>query len=159
MAKKDIAWSGRSGMFKLRAAAAIRNDDQVLLCAVEDLDGWFLPGGKVQFGETAATALVRELEEELKLDVEVGEMLLITEGLREEQGTPHHEICFYYSVTWPDELDHEMVDENALRRHRFRWARLADLRTEHFLPPEIVGMLIDEEAELRHLSFDRRDRR
>ena len=158
MAKKNIAWSGRSGTFKLRAAAVIRNDDSVLLCAVEDLDGWFLPGGKVQFGETSATALVRELQEELKLDVAVGEMLLITESLREERGAPHHEVCFYYSVPWPDGLDHETLDENALKRHRFRWQRIADLRSERFLPPEIVGMLIDESAPLRHLSFDRRDR-
>ncbi|WP_165554061.1 hypothetical protein [Kribbella capetownensis] len=37
---------GPDGNFKLRAGAIVRDRDWIMLCAVEDLDGWFVPGGK-----------------------------------------------------------------------------------------------------------------
>jgi ADP-ribose pyrophosphatase YjhB (NUDIX family) len=61
----DISFSGPAGTFNLRVAAVIFRGDQVLLCAVDGLDYWFLPGGRVRFGEPSDVALVRELAEEL----------------------------------------------------------------------------------------------
>jgi len=57
----DISFSGPAGKFNLRVAAVIYRGDQVLLCTVDRLDYWFLPGGRVRFGEPSDAALVREL--------------------------------------------------------------------------------------------------
>ena len=38
-------------------------------------DGWEFPGGKIEPEETNQEALMREIKEELKADVEVGELL------------------------------------------------------------------------------------
>ncbi|HHU61470.1 MAG TPA: (deoxy)nucleoside triphosphate pyrophosphohydrolase [Natronincola sp.] len=55
-------------------AAIIRNDDKVLLCQRKEgaLAGkWEFPGGKIENDETPEECIVREVEEELGITVEV----------------------------------------------------------------------------------------
>lgn len=58
-------------------AAIIRDKNQVLLCERKGgaLAGkWEFPGGKLEEGETPEECLVREIEEELGISIEVGEI-------------------------------------------------------------------------------------
>src|SRR5690554_3328990 len=58
-------------------AAIIQQGDQVLLCQRKEgaLAGkWEFPGGKIENGETPEECLVREIEEELGIEIEVGEI-------------------------------------------------------------------------------------
>jgi len=60
-AASDISWSGPNGTFNLRVAAIIRRGEEILLCTVDGLDYWFLPGGRVRFGEVSDAALAASL--------------------------------------------------------------------------------------------------
>jgi len=73
----------------LVTAAVIRDqDDRILLArrpAGSHMGGlWEFPGGKVQPGESPTAALVRELDEELGIRAEVGD--LITTAVHSEPG-------------------------------------------------------------------------
>jgi 8-oxo-dGTP diphosphatase len=52
--------------------AALVKDGRLLAAQRRDIDGWELPGGKVEPGEHPEDALRREIAEELDVDIELG---------------------------------------------------------------------------------------
>lgn len=99
-------------------AGAILRDGRIFACrrgpAMRLAGEWELPGGKVEPGEDDATALRRELREELGVDVRVGDYLgeSCTDRIR--------------LVAWWCETDGEPV----LTEHDAAvWARATDLDT------------------------------
>ena len=114
-AASDISWSGPPGTFNLRVAAVITRGDHILLCTVDGLGYWFLPGGRVRFGEPSDAALTRELAEELGHALPGGTLALVVENIFRDRSL-EHEIGLYYRLTWPAEL----APERPARRHRGR---------------------------------------
>lgn len=54
-------------------------DNKVLLARVRGYSNTFLPGGHIEFGESAKDALKREIEEELGVSCAVGSFLGVVE--------------------------------------------------------------------------------
>lgn len=59
-------------------AAVIHNEHKKILCALRSPvmalpNLWEFPGGKIEEGESHETALIREIQEELNIEIEVGE--------------------------------------------------------------------------------------
>lgn len=59
-------------------AAVIHNEQNEILCALRSPvmalpNLWEFPGGKIEEGESHETALIREIQEELNIEIEVGE--------------------------------------------------------------------------------------
>jgi len=82
---------------KVRAAGLLVKDGRLLL--VEHRKGkeryWVLPGGGVEFGESAARCLEREFREELGLRIRTGRFLFCDEvRLKKKSG---HNIDLYFS--------------------------------------------------------------
>jgi len=68
---------------RIRVAGILVRDDKILLVRHEKngKSYWLIPGGGVDFGETAGEALVREYREEVGLEVEVGKLVLVQDSI------------------------------------------------------------------------------
>ena len=153
-AAADISWSGPSGTFNLRAAAVTCRGEEILLCTVDGLGYWFLPGGRVCFGEPGAAALARELSGELGHQLPVGDLAFVAENIFASDGI-QHEIGLYYHVDWPCVLDPDDLRRGSELGHRFCWMGVQTLASVRFQPAGLIPVLQARPATLMHVALDR----
>jgi len=86
---------------RVRVAAIVVRDDALLLVQHEKAGRryWLLPGGGVDYGETLAEALVREVREETGLDVRVGDLVLVHDSLPPDRH--RHIVNVYFTAECP----------------------------------------------------------
>ncbi len=87
-----VAWP------RVAASAAIFRGTRVLIAERGNgpmRGSWSLPGGKVEPGETAAAAAIREIKEETNLDVELAGLLDLHEIIRAD---PAGNVSFHYVI-------------------------------------------------------------
>lgn len=111
-------------------AAIIRRNGRILATQRgygEFKDGWEFPGGKTERGETPQQALVREIKEELKSEIRVGEKLCTIEYDYPKFHLTMH--CF-----WCDLLDGEPV---LLEHEAARWLTTDELNSVDWLPADV----------------------
>lgn len=76
-------------------------DNHLLLCRGKKSGIAYLPGGHVEFLETAPQALLRELQEELNVTPQIGRFLGVCEHAFLQNDTPHSEINLLFAMTLP----------------------------------------------------------
>lgn len=99
-----------------------------------EFEGWWeFPGGKIESDETPEQALQREIQEELGVDIVVGEKLCVTE----HDYPAFHLTMHCYLCTLAD-------GQIELREHKSAvWLKPQELDTPNWLPAdrEVVGIL------------------
>lgn len=81
----------------------IKKDGKVLMCKGRDFDTlWDFPGGRIHKNEKPAQALVREVKEELGVDIEVGKPLYTCASNISKSNIPRYYIVFEGKIKNPD---------------------------------------------------------
>ena len=113
------------------------------------------PGGGVEWGETAARAIEREMREEYDLKVKVGPLAAVAENMLRYQGREYHLLTLLHwceaegARDLPDELEH-----NEKPGTRLVWRTLAELENRTVGPEGILQVLREESDQVTHLVID-----
>lgn len=138
---------GSRGMVETIARGVCIRDGKVLLCKAKGGKSTYLPGGHIEFGETGAEALVREIKEELGVDSSCGEFLGVVENSFLQHGRPHAEINLVYRLNLKSQisdskgLDSDYKLESQEDWIEFEWRDISDLGNANLLPTEMVGIV------------------
>lgn len=103
---------------RVRSAGILIKDDKVLLIRHQKGENtyWLLPGGGVDYGETMEESLKREFSEECNIDVEVKDMVFISQGIAPDKS--RHIIHMNFAVEYiGGEL--RVGDEGILKEVRY----------------------------------------
>lgn len=137
---KDISFKIDNNKFNYRVCAVIINDNKILALKDEVSPYYYLPGGRVQIGESAEKALLREIKEELEIDADIVRPLWLNQAFFNEDVTKinYHEICLYFLVDVKQTKlltlgDKFMLHENE-HTHVFEWLDFTRLKNEYFYP-------------------------
>ena len=103
--------------FELCVRGIIKQRGKILVCWHKEKKYYFFPGGHIDFGETAETALVRELKEELDIIVKKLSFIGIVENIyiekqdkHKEHRGKHHEINLVFNVSAGKVKDKSLED-------------------------------------------------
>ena len=115
-------------------AAVIRDQDKIFATQRgygEFKDGWEFPGGKIESGETPQQALIREIQEELDTEIEVGKLIDIVEY---DYPTFHLKMhCFWARIKKGDLI---------LKEHEAsKWLTKETIHSVEWLPADL-GLIV-----------------
>lgn len=129
---------GSRGMVETIARGVCIADGKVLLCKAKGGNTTYLPGGHIEFGETGAQALVREIHEELGVESKCGEFLGVVENAFLQHGRRHAEINLVYKLDIPSlHTPHSSLLTSQEDWIEFEWRDLSDLDNANLLPAEM----------------------
>ncbi|MCD2422918.1 NUDIX domain-containing protein [Niabella pedocola] len=94
------------------AGLVVISEGKLLLAYSKNKNAWYLPGGKTEAGETAVHSLIREIKEELNLDIHPSELTYYGHITAPAYGeVPHllmEQECFLYQVFAPIQPGNEI---------------------------------------------------
>ena len=139
------------------AFAAVRNDaGQVLLVRRIDDGNWELPGGRIEVGETARQAVLREVAEESGITIELTTLSGVysdpSHVLVDPDGSIHQQLALCFHAV-PAGADNESPRPDGIETDAAGWCDLAGI-ADLTMHPAMRLRLDNAVAAPRHTHYD-----
>lgn len=143
----DLTFQTKNGYFNHRVAAVIVYDNKLLAQKNINDNSYYLVGGRVRFGESSEEALVREIKEELNVDLTDFYPLWVNECFFDDAGKTYHEIGIYYRVNIEkigfSHYDKTFKIKEAHRTNYYEWLSIDELESVTLYPQFIKNEIKD----------------
>ena len=157
---KDMCVRCGEGVINIRVGAIIMKDDKVLMVKNNRDDYYYSVGGRIQFGETAEDAILREVKEELGFEMEIDRLGFIKEAyfygtVGSDQERLIYEPAFYYYMKVPE--DFELENKTFLEDGTPEYLEWVPIDTTKTIYPEFFKTeLKNPSKEIKHMVADER---
>ena len=150
------------GIINIRVGAIILKDGKFLMAGNEREDYLYSVGGRLQFGETAEEAVIREVEEETGVRMAVDRLGFVHENYfvgdvpGVNDGKLVYEVAFYFYMKAPDGFEPvgESRTDDGNVRETMQWVSPDDPRTIY--PDFYRTELSRQERTVKHFVTDER---
>ncbi len=115
-------------------------DGRLLVCHTKGADNSYLPGGHIDFGESADAGLKREIKEELGKACRLSGLLGVVEHAFMQNGERHHEMNLVFQAEIED-LCSSVSPESKEDYIEFLWVPLEDLAGSDLEPAPLKELI------------------
>lgn len=131
--------------FNFRVGLLVKMKKQVLVECNQDYDFVVLPGRRVKTLESSEDALIREINEEMKIDLTNYNLEFIgaDENFFELDNIKYHELYFIYKIEI-DENNEDFKDgmiNYDSKVNYYKWVDILDLKEVNLLPKSLINII------------------
>lgn len=131
--------------FNFRVGLLVKMKKQVLVECNQDYDFVVLPGGRVKTLESSEDALIREINEEMKIELSNYNLEFIgaDENFFELDNIKYHELYFIYKIEI-DENNEDFKDgmiNYDSKVNYYKWVDILDLKEVNLLPKSLINII------------------
>lgn len=131
--------------FNVRVGLLIKRRSDILIECNSDYDFVVLPGGRVKTLESSKDALIREINEEMKIDLTNYnlEFIGIDENFFELDNIKYHELYFIYKIEIDennDDFKDGMINCDS-KVNYYKWINILDLKEVNLLPKSLISII------------------
>ena len=144
---KDVSLMIEDVHFNYRSGLWIEKNNQVYVEVNPTVHFTTIPGGRVKTLENSKEALIRELGEEMKVELNPEELSLkaVLEDFFMYEGVPHHEMYFLYKYQVKEEdqrFKDQALNQDSYGNH-YRWIDIDKLGDVNLLPSALRNLSKD----------------
>lgn len=147
---QDIRVKANDVTYKVRAGGLIEFNDKYLFVKMGLGSYWCVPGGHLEWFENSENAVIREVEEETGMPVEIKNLFLLHENFYlNVKNQRFHELCFYYLLKPKDEQKiikdqiKEEFDKDKKDVLEFKWFTKDEIKKLEIKPAIIKEIIMN----------------
>jgi hypothetical protein len=109
--------------------------------------------GGIEFGESSQEAMLREINEEISIEVEKLRLIKVIENIFVYEGKQGHEVVFVYDAefvdkSWYEKEELTCYEDSIKTKFTVRWLSLAEIKNQHLrlVPEGLAGVIATSES-------------